>query len=66
MIYGTKRDDGMEISIYFGERFTQKKTAFFLMDSIKNQGEELIAFLNSVSETCKQVMIDEYFERMAP
>lgn len=69
IINGIKKDHGIEIEVRFGEKFTKAKSAIFSTKVIDNQSNEhtkLTGFIDEVAETCKKVMIDEYFERMAP
>ncbi|SET17288.1 hypothetical protein SAMN05216389_106161 [Oceanobacillus limi] len=63
---GIKKKDGIHIILRFGEQFTNKEERFFLNKQVESLGDELREFVESTGETCKQVLIDDYFKTMAP
>src|SRR5690625_1355945 len=66
MIEGEKKDKGIQIRILFGEHFAHTETEFFSFESIEKMSDELIQFIKSAAETCKETMIADYFKMMAP
>lgn len=66
LLEGVKTDRGLEITIYFGESFTHKEMKMFSDAATAEKSDELTEFIQTVADTCKKAMIDEYFHRMAP
>ena len=65
-INAIKKEQGLQIILLFGENFTHKKEQFFTHEAIKNFSDEIIAFAKETGESCKEVMISEYFKMMRP
>ncbi|WP_085992615.1 hypothetical protein [Oceanobacillus senegalensis] len=60
-----KKENGIYIILRFGDYFDQKKEQFFSNNKLEDK-KELEAFIIEAGEFCKQVLIDDYFKRMAP
>jgi len=61
-----KEKDGLRVILQFGEHFTHKTEEFFSDKQIEILSEDIRSFIHRTGENCKEVMIDEYFKRMAP
>lgn len=66
LVNGIKEENGLRLILRFGENFTRKKTRLFTSRVLEKQKDELTDFIKAAAEYCKKVMIDDYFEKMAP
>ncbi|WP_068672615.1 hypothetical protein [Oceanobacillus sp. Castelsardo] len=60
-----KKDDGVHIFLRYGEHYNNEKDQF-LTNEMLEDGKVLETFVEEVGEACKQVMIDDYFNKMTP
>ncbi|SHF54997.1 hypothetical protein [Ornithinibacillus halophilus] len=65
-VFGIREEDGIRVIIRHGDDFAHKKEQFFFFKQIEDVSDELKDFITSTGESCKQVLIDDYFKRMAP
>jgi len=61
-----KNEKGFEIIVTYGERFAHRSEQFMTFQSIKKRDEIVNKFIRKTGETCKQVLIDDYFRKMTP
>lgn len=58
-----KKEDGLDVTVLFGEHFNQYKSHFFTYDDINSdEDDEIKRFVNDIAEACKEVMIADYFK----
>lgn len=61
-----QKDEGMQISVRFGEQFSQQVEQFFSSDALWDDRKQLQQFIQKTGESCKDVLIKNYFRMMAP
>ncbi|WP_096270212.1 hypothetical protein [Paucisalibacillus globulus] len=59
-------DEGMEITIRFGETFSNKESKFFPHKEIAEISDDIREFVAKTGEACTEVLIDDYFKIYAP
>ncbi|MFD1848513.1 hypothetical protein [Oceanobacillus bengalensis] len=64
-VTGIKQEEGIKVVLRFGEHFNNEKEQFFSYESLEDD-KALDTFIDEAGETCKQVLIDDYFKKMAP
>jgi len=66
LLKAVEKKAGIQVILYYGQHFAHHQTALFSPQAIKEQDDDLTAFINIVSDDCKKTMIDDYFNIMAP
>ncbi|WP_138417515.1 hypothetical protein [Aquibacillus sediminis] len=61
-----KVDQYVEIQVRFGEDFSKEQTQTFREKEIKQKSEEITNFFKQVGETCKEILIADYFKMVKP
>jgi len=59
------KENGIHIFVRFGEHYNHEKDQFLTNEMLEDE-KVLETFVEEVGEACKQVMIDDYFNKMAP
>ncbi|SFD77437.1 hypothetical protein SAMN05216238_10429 [Lentibacillus persicus] len=59
-------DAGYEVIVYFGDSFAHREAAYFSVEAIEKNGGELSGFIEKIGDTCKEVMIADYYKMMRP
>lgn len=65
-IDAVKGNKGIHIILKYGESFTHQKEQSFTNHAIEKNSSEIAEFVKKAGETCKEVMINEYFKMMRP
>lgn len=60
-----EKEKGIHIYLKYGEHFTYEKEQFFTTEMLEDE-KALEAFIDEVGDTCKEAMIEDYFNRMTP
>ena len=66
LMNGNKGEEGIQITLQFGEDYAHQETKFFSFKEIEEVADDFIQFIKKVAETCKEAMIADYFKMMAP
>ncbi|MGM8216477.1 hypothetical protein ACLIA0_12980 [Bacillaceae bacterium W0354] len=64
--YANKTDEGINLIIRFGSQFSHEKEMFIRNDQLNTISSEFEEFVKETGKACKQVLIDDYFNKMAP
>lgn len=59
-----KKDDGLDVTVRFGDNFGQTRSQFFAYADINSNHESINTFANDIAEACREVMIADYFKMM--
>lgn len=59
-----EKKDGYEIFLRFGEGFTQTLSRFFGYEVIEEKGQDLLDFIQLMGESCKNILVADYFKMM--
>jgi hypothetical protein len=59
-----EKRDGYEIILRFGEGFTQTLSQFFKYEVIEEKGQDLLDFIQLSGESCKNILVADYFKMM--
>jgi hypothetical protein len=59
------KENGIHILLRYGEHYNNEKDQFLTHEMLENK-KVLETFVEEVGEVCKQVMIDDYFNKMTP
>ena len=59
-----EKNDGLEVTVLFGEGFNQSKAQFFTNDAIETDYESIQRFAYDIAEACREVMIADYYKMM--
>jgi hypothetical protein len=65
-IDASEMEEGMEITIRFGETFSNIETKYFTHEQVKEISKEVKEFVAQTGEACTEVLIDDYFKIHAP
>lgn len=60
-----KKETGIHIYLKFGEYYNHEIDQFFTNEMLEDESV-LQGFVDEIGETCKEVMIEDYFNRMTP
>ena len=60
--YGTKNEDGIEVTIIYGLTDQQTVTAFFTHEAIETDGPAISKFFSETVEKCKESLIADYYK----
>ncbi|MFD2760803.1 hypothetical protein [Lentibacillus juripiscarius] len=61
-----KEASGYKIILYYGDNYAHQKAQSFSVKSLQSFDTELTAFIEEVGESCKEVMIADYYRMMKP
>lgn len=61
-----KEDNGLLLTVRFGEEFRQTLTHFFTYESLKKMDDEVTVFFKEIKEACHKALMSEYFQTMNP
>lgn len=61
-----KKEDGLLLSLSYGEGFKHTKTYFFTYASLKQMDDEVTSFFHGIKEACKKTLISDYLQTMNP
>jgi len=64
--YGCKHSDEIEIEVSFGEGFQKVMKETFPLVILKEKNDKYLNFCTNIGETCKKIMIDDYFKMVKP
>lgn len=64
--YGLKTKDHLEVEVRFGEEYQKVMKETFPLAILKEESEEYLNFCKNVGETCKEIMIQDYFKMVKP
>ncbi|QHS21446.1 hypothetical protein GWK91_00050 [Virgibacillus sp. MSP4-1] len=64
-LHAIQQEDGIQVLLLFGDNFDHQKKQYFSQEELEDN-QALSTFIEEVGEECKKVMIDDYFNRMAP
>lgn len=59
-----EENKGYEIILRYGDGFQKSESTFFTSEMIENGSKELLDFIKSAAQSCKTVMIADYFKMM--
>ncbi|RYG71840.1 hypothetical protein EU245_12840 [Lentibacillus lipolyticus] len=65
-VYAAKETSGYKLIFYYGDGYARQKTQSFTDKVLKNFDTELLEFIEAVGESCKEVMIADYYRMMKP
>ncbi|WP_164668821.1 hypothetical protein [Virgibacillus doumboii] len=65
-LYGVEEETGYQLIFYFGEGYSHQESIFFSHSSIEKKDSEITDFVEKFGESCKEVMIADYFKMMKP
>ncbi|GAA0444652.1 hypothetical protein GCM10008983_22580 [Lentibacillus halophilus] len=61
-----KEESGYKVILYYGDGFAHQMSRSLTNDVLHNKREALTEFLEEAGESCKEVMIADYFRMMKP
>lgn len=64
--YGLKLKDHLEVEVRFGEAYQKAMKETFPLAVLKEKNEEYLNFCKNIGETCKEIMIQDYFKMVKP
>ncbi|MDP4084849.1 MAG: hypothetical protein Q8934_09570 [Bacillota bacterium] len=59
-----EQDNGIDLILQFGENFSKSESHYFTNEMIEKESNELLDFIQAVGESCKNIMIADYFKMM--
>ncbi|ALX47904.1 hypothetical protein [Lentibacillus amyloliquefaciens] len=62
----TESNSGYQVTIYFGDSFAHRESQHFSSEAIENKDPVLSEFVEKIGDTCKEVMIADYYKMMRP
>ncbi|TMN23684.1 hypothetical protein FH966_12865 [Lentibacillus cibarius] len=65
-VYAVKEASGYKLFLYYGDGYAHQKSQSFTDEALQNFDTELLEFIESVGESCKEVMIADYYRMMKP
>lgn len=65
-IYTIEETTGYQLIFYFGEGYSHQDSHSFSKNSIEKMDKEITDFIEIFGESCKEVMIADYFKMMKP
>lgn len=61
-----QKEEGIHVFLWYGEKYNNQADAFFSHQVVEELGEEIEEFIKNVAESCKEIMLNEYFKMMKP
>lgn len=61
-----KDQTGVTLILRYGDELHSSKQAYFSYEAIRQRAEELIDYLDKVTEECKETIIRDYYKMLKP
>ncbi|KWZ78736.1 hypothetical protein [Heyndrickxia coagulans] len=61
---GVEKENGIEVVLRYGDRFQHETRKCFSFSDIENKAPEVAEFFKQAAESCKEVLIADYYKMM--
>jgi len=62
----SEESEGYQLRLSFGEQFRASEEIFLTDEDIDEKSDKLTSFLKETANTCREVMVKDYFKMMKP